>query len=343
MKVGFAKVDITPRVGVESMLKKGFLVAAMIFAVHGLHGEAPNADSVPEICAFRHGCRAALSLTFDDGTSDHLQVGAPLIEKYGLKGTFFITVSWIGKPYFLNWAEVKELSARGHEIGNHTMTHKALATLSAKNKSAVEQEINEPLEIIKEKIGVTPLTFAYPFTSYNDEVRLVAEGLHIACRMKHRQIGGKGFTADKANRIIDALIEKGADSSEIIHAIIPFPDAYCAFDSVDIFEEHLKHIKAREGDLWTDTFANVAKYKQNRDFCSVEILGKNEDNQVFVLKPVDGYKPYNDMPLTIKFPDESKIKTVTQAGNTIPVRQKNGVAYFDIIPGTNSPVTVTFN
>ncbi len=61
-------------------------------------------------------------LTFDDGGKSAMFI-AECLEKYGVKGHFFITTSLIGDKYFLNESEIIDLHQRGHIIGSHSHTH----------------------------------------------------------------------------------------------------------------------------------------------------------------------------------------------------------------------------
>ena len=99
-----------------------------------------------QICKFKGGKKAAVSLTFDDGTLDHLVHALPLLKQYGFKGTFYIIVNRVpqqGKPSrqlnsILTWDELKLFLAEGHEIGNHSMTHRRQLT---KEKSMEDSAI----------------------------------------------------------------------------------------------------------------------------------------------------------------------------------------------------------
>ena len=61
--------------------------------------------------------------TFDDGGVSFLTKAAPILEKYGKKGVFFISTNYIGSPGFLTEEQVKQLHDRGHQIGSHSHTH----------------------------------------------------------------------------------------------------------------------------------------------------------------------------------------------------------------------------
>lgn len=83
----------------------------------------------------------------------------------------------------LSWAQVRELSATGFEIGAHTHSHPVLSTLSVARQ---REEILRSRDRIANELGALPRHFAYPngavgdFT--DDTVRLVREaGFRSAC------------------------------------------------------------------------------------------------------------------------------------------------------------------
>ncbi len=65
---------------------------------------------------------ASFLFTMDDGGSSSLYV-ADHLERRGWRGHFFIPTDYIGARGFLNSAELRDLSSRGHCIGSHTCSH----------------------------------------------------------------------------------------------------------------------------------------------------------------------------------------------------------------------------
>lgn len=63
------------------------------------------------------------TFTFDDGGESFYTVIAPILEKNGLKGHFFISTDFIGSNGFLNEDQIKDLLMRGHSIGSHSCSH----------------------------------------------------------------------------------------------------------------------------------------------------------------------------------------------------------------------------
>ncbi|RPJ42518.1 MAG: chitooligosaccharide deacetylase, partial [Chloroflexi bacterium] len=66
------------------------------------------------------GCRAAISLTYDDGIPNHTELVAPQLEAYGLRGTFYAPFK---SDLLKNPMAWRMMTRRGHELGNHTLFH----------------------------------------------------------------------------------------------------------------------------------------------------------------------------------------------------------------------------
>lgn len=94
--------------------------------------------------------------TFDDGGVSFIDVIAPILEKYGLTGVFFISTKYIGQPKFMTKEQIVELSKRGHIIASHSHNHPlnmskmAYADILSEwkiSKTILEGIINAPIRI----------------------------------------------------------------------------------------------------------------------------------------------------------------------------------------------------
>lgn len=66
-------------------------------------------------------------LTFDDGHKSLYEVAFPLLKKYNLTATAFIVPAFIGKPVWITWQQVEEMSKSGIiEFQSHTLEHKRI-------------------------------------------------------------------------------------------------------------------------------------------------------------------------------------------------------------------------
>ena len=106
-------------------------------------------------------------LSFDDGFSSDFEIVLPLMNKFGIKGIFFITTSYVGKKNYLNWNQIKTLSNEGMEIGSHSVNHLDMLSLSKEERL---QEIVDSKKFIEKKINKEIKTFSFPFGRCNKEL-----------------------------------------------------------------------------------------------------------------------------------------------------------------------------
>lgn len=89
--------------------------------------------------------------SFDDGGVSFLTEAAPILEKYGFKGVFFIATDSIGTPGFLSANQIKELDKRGHIIGSHSCSHPH--NMSLLLDSEIEREWEASIRVLEEILG----------------------------------------------------------------------------------------------------------------------------------------------------------------------------------------------
>lgn len=106
--------------------------------------------AISEYCITAGLPKEHVVFTFDDGGKSFYSVIAPILEKFGYKGLFFITTKYIGTNTFLNETEIRDLHNRGHIIGSHAHTHEHLYTLS---DIQLEEEWKLSAEILSRILG----------------------------------------------------------------------------------------------------------------------------------------------------------------------------------------------
>jgi len=107
-----------------------------------------------------------LSLTWDDARPSQVTIGTEILNKYGIKATFYV----LPGPVYDELGGWKRAVKSGHEIGNHSYTHPCSGNFLWARKNALEEytisKMEMELETSNEKIfqmlGVTPTQFAYP-------------------------------------------------------------------------------------------------------------------------------------------------------------------------------------
>lgn len=83
-----------------------------------------------------------IALTFDDGPTKNVDQLLPLLDEYNAKSTFFL----IGNEIEKHPEEAEKLVEAGHQIGNHTYSHKRMVL---KSPSFIEAEIEKTDELIR--------------------------------------------------------------------------------------------------------------------------------------------------------------------------------------------------
>jgi peptidoglycan/xylan/chitin deacetylase (PgdA/CDA1 family) len=115
--------------------------------------ECGSADAVTD------RTRPSVALTFDDGDESGYTTTAPILERHGFRGEFFIVTQWIGRPGFMTARQLRELVARGHGVHSHSRTHPVLPSL---DDAAVDREVGESKRELEYATGEPVEYFSIP-------------------------------------------------------------------------------------------------------------------------------------------------------------------------------------
>ena len=132
-------------------------------------GDAAAAEGQGETNAQETGrvidpAKPMVALTFDDGP--YAPVGNRIMDclaQYDAKATFYV----VGERVPSYTAELQRMVAEGHEIGNHTYSHKYLNKLNA---AQIRQEIDRCADTVQAACGVRPVTVRLPGGNKNATV-----------------------------------------------------------------------------------------------------------------------------------------------------------------------------
>jgi peptidoglycan-N-acetylglucosamine deacetylase len=113
-----------------------------------------------------NGKKMGLSLTFDDARLSQVDKGIPLLDKYGVKATFYLLPDKM-KQRLEGW---EKAISNGHDIGNHSLLHPCSGNFAWSRAHALEdytledmsRELDSASNLIKKLLGIQPLSFAYP-------------------------------------------------------------------------------------------------------------------------------------------------------------------------------------
>lgn len=132
-----------------------------------LRGEKVFALHVPRL--LRENARAGrkVALTFDDAPNGYTREILAVLEKFGVRATFFL----VGVQVVRHPELARSIVAAGHEIGNHSFSHVLTRNCA---EDVILEDIAKAEKVIFEATGCIPLYFRPP-------AGLVTQSVHRAC------------------------------------------------------------------------------------------------------------------------------------------------------------------
>ncbi|MFA5260427.1 MAG: polysaccharide deacetylase family protein [Candidatus Omnitrophota bacterium] len=342
------------RYQVKGDLVYGFLERALFF----FRQNDRNAPVLPpvSVARFKDNKQCAISFNFDDGSKSVYTMVLPVFDKYGYKVTVLVNPGWTtdqpSNPYYGSWEEWKAASERGHEIGNHSMNHRYLMEVP---EDVFASEIHESYNLIAEKIGTPPRSFAFPFDQSTPEMVTKVGELHPAIRERGYLsrvndniflpvYGGDKFSASIGRRLIDLVLVKRLWVVAECHAVKTEEVMTFKPITIEFLEDHLSYIKDNEERIWVDTFANTYSYMAERQASRLNILESGDRRIVFVLDH-DLDKSVYQMPLTVVVntaPQNPYSASAQTAGKDMQATLRGTLIILNVLPGPD-PVTVRWD
>ena len=172
-------ISFSPRAfqrGMARLYESGYRTVTLLEAVDCLRRGMP----FPE---------RSFVITFDDGYYSVYTEAFPVLQRYGMSATVFLTAGEkaTAKPAsrlpslngrsMLAWHEMREMQHWGITFGAHTLTHPDLTRLPS---DQIETEICDSKAIIEDALGAPVTCFAYPYGRYDQRSREIVR-LHFAC------------------------------------------------------------------------------------------------------------------------------------------------------------------
>ena len=105
-------------------------------------------------------------ITIDDAYSSVFNNAWPILKKYGLPFTLFVSTDVIDNktPGYMSWEEIRILRDNGVTIGSQTKSHPHMHNL---NENQIVRELEFSNSRFVQEIGSKPEIFAYPYGEYN--------------------------------------------------------------------------------------------------------------------------------------------------------------------------------
>jgi len=166
-------MDPPERAGKGRRLLPWAIRLAAVSAAYTLGGEVAGWASA--LC-HRRDLPELVALTFDDGPNpDATPAILDCLAEHGVPATFFM----VGRRAAQHAGLAREVVARGHEVGNHTYSHRNQWLLSPWGAA---REIRRGSDAISQACGCTPLAFRAPWGMFTPAT------LHAAHQIGQRSV-----------------------------------------------------------------------------------------------------------------------------------------------------------
>jgi peptidoglycan/xylan/chitin deacetylase (PgdA/CDA1 family) len=190
------------------------VTASWIVTYHEIEAESSNyiyavtarqLDDQLRFIADRNRTRTdPTEVTFDDGHVSNFEIARPLLERYGLKATFFVTAGRAGiHPQTMRGEQLRALADLGHSVQSHGWSHKFLTYCSpdelreelGRSKRGLEDQTGAPVDAISVPGGrwnhkvlraAAEAGYRRVYTSDFWRKRAYQEGVHVAGRLMLR-------------------------------------------------------------------------------------------------------------------------------------------------------------
>ena len=274
----------------QSQQKVIVLITAFSFINLGIFGQSygtadPAGTGQPFI--WPEGKTMALSLTFDDARLSQTDTGILLLDKYGVKATFYISPENMIKESD-KW---RIAVLNGHDIGNHSLLHPCSGNFTWSRNKALEDytlhkmktELDSASRLIKELLGIHPVSFAYPcgqtfvgrginVQSYVPLIALLFESgrgwLNEApndpafCDLS--QLNGTELDGKSFEQVLRLLETAKANGSWLILAGHEMNEGGFQTSQLRTIESICKYATDPANGIWIDNVHNISSYVKNK-------------------------------------------------------------------------------
>jgi peptidoglycan/xylan/chitin deacetylase (PgdA/CDA1 family) len=269
--------------------------------------------------------QAAISYTFDDGLQEHYTMVFPKFKELGLKGSFCIIGSKVGKDQkgtpCMTWEQLREMAEAGQEITSHGFKHLSMEKLT--DPEALRYEVQHNDTLIYNKVGVFPRTYFYPGNRKTPEGLAFTQKERVGTRTFQISFGSKRDSLWMQNWL-NRLLKQGEWGVTMTHGITT---GYDCFPNPQVFWNHLEKVAKMQDRIWVATFHDVAAYTAERDSLHLDI--QHDKNIIIALSTPLSAELFTH-PLTLVVAAE--VIEAKQGKQKLSLTKKDGKTLFDFNP-----------
>ena len=142
--------------------------------------------------------KAGICFTFDDAYVSAVANAPEVLEQFGFRGAFYVVPGLVGQTSLWDegrarplagWDELIAIAGRGHELGNHTMSHPRLDGLTREGQIKELQEASIALQAK----GIEVASVAFPYGAFNSKTLIAMEqvGIKVGLALGKRPVGAE--------------------------------------------------------------------------------------------------------------------------------------------------------
>ena len=166
-----------------------------------------------------------ICFTFDDAYVSAIENAPSILEQFGFRGAFYVvpslvglTSSWDGdmaRP-LADWDALLSIAARGHELGNHSLTHPRLNELSVTEQLV---EIESASKVLHAR-GVEVSSIAFPYGLSNQDTFSAMETAGVKVGLA---LGKRPVRAEAANCLPRIVVGYSDSVAKLLYKIFVRP------------------------------------------------------------------------------------------------------------------------
>ncbi|MEO8209725.1 MAG: polysaccharide deacetylase family protein [bacterium] len=356
----------------KTRFKKTYYELKDLFAVLAGNDTTPEKEIVSEfkISKWYGNKPGAISISFDDGGTTQFTEGVPVMEKYGIKGTFALVTSWTQdnpsasaeKGSFaiekFGWKQAKELYEKGNEIASHNYYHVKMDTMSG--TEALKQMTESKIETEK-NLGTPITTFVFPYSSTRKELlnlpseagyqftRTGEEEINLSDNINLNKLTTRAIYSEEAptlNRLNDYILESNnkwlilnyhnifQNHSKEMN-LMKYHNVSATYSvTPEMFDKQVRLI--RNSGYWISTINDIGKYIEERENAKLEII---DHGDVILLNAVTGLDTaIFSFPLTIEFITGWNTVRISNSAEDGIYNPRNNTILINVFP--NKEVTI---
>jgi peptidoglycan/xylan/chitin deacetylase (PgdA/CDA1 family) len=255
-----------------------------LFIALGLTLGSPATLAAEKQFTWPKGAKAAVNLAYDDALDSQLDNAIPLLNKYRIKGTFYLNV--VSPTLSARLGDWRAAAQKGHELGNHSIFHQCSKSSPGREWVPTDRDLDKVSVIqMQDQVkvanaflhaidGQTERTFTPPCIDLNAGGSNYVDGLKsefVAIKAKSGGVTPDMNTLDPYAVSVDfptnvtgaqliAVVKEAAAKGTMANFTFHGIGGEHLSVSNEAHEELVKYLADNKNIYWTDSFVTIMKY-----------------------------------------------------------------------------------